>query len=153
MTKAPNFDQQGFHKHFAADCFNNTWSFIDKPDRTSEEDEQMILLALSSLWHWTQREDCTQQNLSVGYWLAARVHALVGRPDDARRYGQRSLECAAEAEPFYAGYAYEALARAEQVAGNHTESAEYLESARQLADKVDDEDSKKMLLDDLDSIR
>ena len=38
----------------------------------------MILYALASLWHWTQRPDCSTTNLSIGYWQAASVYALAG---------------------------------------------------------------------------
>ena len=55
--------------------------------------------------------------------------------------------------PFYIGYAYEALARAEAVAGNAQKMKEYLEKAREAAEAVSDEDSKKFLMDDLAAIR
>ena len=49
----PEFDPAKAHKFFSADCVNHAWGFIDKTDRTPEEDEQMLLLAMTSLWHWT----------------------------------------------------------------------------------------------------
>jgi len=148
------FDTAPAHKFFSADCFNSTWGFIDKESRTPEEDEQMLLLAMSSLWHWTQREDHTPTNLSIGYWQVSRVYALLGRGEEARRYGKRALDAATrgEADPFTFGYAYEALARAEAVAGDGAKSAEYLEKAKQAAENVEDEESKTWLLNDLKTI-
>jgi hypothetical protein len=55
--------------------------------------------------------------------------------------------------PFYLGYAYEALARAESVAGNRERMEEYLREARRVADTIPKPDAKKMLLDDLDTIK
>jgi hypothetical protein len=152
MAKKPDFDVEAAHKYFSAHCFNSAWDLIDKQERTPEEDEQMIRLSQASIWHWTQREDCTKTNLSVGYWQASRIFALVGQADAARKYGQLSLENSSEKEPFYMGYAYEALARAESVAGNSDKANEYLKKANELAASIKDADSRKMLVDDLKSI-
>jgi hypothetical protein len=152
MAKAPDFDVKAAHKYFSAYCFNKAWGLIDKKDRTTEEDEMMINLAQASIWHWTQREDCTDQNLSVGYWQTSRIYALLGQADNAQRYGQLSLEKSEGGEPFYIGFAYEALARAEHVAGKKDQAQEYLKKAWEQAEKIDNAEYKKMLTDDLDSL-
>ena len=150
----PEFDQAKAHKFFSADCFNNTWGLIDKEDRSPEEDEQMLLLAMASAWHWTQRDECAPSNLAVGFWQISRVHSLLGRADEARRYGHLSLKngTAADSDPFTIGYAYEALSRAESVAGDKAKMTEYLAKAKKAAGEVPNEESKKMLLDDLGAI-
>ncbi|MGB2983351.1 MAG: hypothetical protein WBC63_05750 [Candidatus Bipolaricaulia bacterium] len=150
----PEFDLATAHRFFSADCFNSTWGLIDKADRSPEDDEQMLLLALASAWHWTQRRDCEPSNLAVGFWQISHVHALLGRADEARRYGRLSLDAieGKEADPFTLGYAYEALARAESVAGDRAKTDEYLNAARKSADEVTDEEPKKWLLDDLATI-
>jgi len=112
------------------------------------EDEEMIRLGLASTWHWTQREDCTQTNLSIGYWQTSRIYAMLGQADNARRYGHLCL-AASQAEdvpPFYLGYAYEALARAEAVAGDGEHMEEYLAEAHRVAGTVPDDDARQMLL-------
>ena len=109
----------------------------------------MIALNQASLWHWTQRDDCTPKNMSIGYWQTSRIYALLGRDHPARKYGQLSLDNAKDAEPFFIAYAYEALARAAMVAGDTGMMNEHLAAARKLADTVTDADSKKMLEDDL----
>ena len=154
MENKPEFDLQSAHKYFSSACFNQAWDLIDKPDRTLEEDEAMIRLCLSSTWHWTQRQDCTDKNLSVSFWQAARIYAILGQADNARRYGQMSLEAGKRGllTPFYMGYAYEALARAEMVAGNHKAMNEYLAKAIKYTEAVIDPEEKKLLLDDLEKI-
>ena len=148
MADAPAFDAAPAHRHFSASCFNETWVLIDKPDRSPEDDEEMIRLAQASLWHWTQRPDCNDTNLSVGYWLASRVHALVGEPDNARKYACLCQDKAPD-EPFYQGYACEAIARAEMVAGNSAGGREHLEKAWHFAERVADPEEKQLLVDDL----
>lgn len=152
MSNEPTFDLQAAHKYFSAHCFNSAWGLIDKEERTPEEDQLMIALNQASLWHWTQREDCTPKNMSIGYWQTSRIYALLGREHPARKYGQLSLGYAKDAEPFFIAYAYEALARAAKLAGDTDTMNEHLASARKLAEDVTDADSKKMLEDDLDSL-
>ncbi|HZJ09706.1 MAG TPA: hypothetical protein VFD39_08430 [Trueperaceae bacterium] len=94
MTADPGFDVARAHEYFATECFNRCWQLIDKPERTSDEDEQMLLMSQASLWHWSQRDDYAPDKLAVGQWQLARVHALAGRPQEAVRHAQRSLEVA-----------------------------------------------------------
>jgi len=154
MTNSPDFDLQAAHKFFSSSCFNQSWDLIDKTERSAEEDIQMILLSLASLWHWTQREDCTDRNLSVAYWQVSRIYTMLGKSEKAREYGQKCLEISfhADLEPFYLAYAYEALARAEAKVKHLSKMQSYLEEARKLAEKVSDLSAKKQLLDDLVTI-
>jgi hypothetical protein len=154
MGDTPDFDTEAAHEYFSADCFNRVWGLLDKPSRTPEEDQQMVQLCLASVWHWTERDDCTDTNMSIGYWQASRVYATVGLADEARRYGQLCLEASKGPDilPFYLGYAYEALARAEAVAGNEARAREHLAESRRIAEGLPNPDAKKQLLADLDAL-
>jgi hypothetical protein len=154
MSKPPEFDLEQAHHFFAADCFNRTWHYIDKPSRTLEEGHAMLMLSMASLWHWTQRRDVTPTNLSVGFWQVSRVYALLGQAENARQFGLLALRESQKdgVPPFYLGYSYEALARSEVVAGDRTKADAYLALARQAGDMVTDAEEKKMLLDDLATI-
>jgi hypothetical protein len=146
------FDVAAAHRHFAAECFNRAWSLIDRPSRTPAEDEGMVSAALASLWHWTERSDCTDQNLSVGHWQASRVYALVGQGESARRHAERALHFAAGCSPFYVGYAHEALTRAAVVLGDRAAAGEHLAQAQACAAAVTDAEERKMLESDLKSL-
>jgi hypothetical protein len=154
MSENRALDVQQAHRYFSAECFNGTWDLLDKSERTSEEEQQMIEQCLASVWHWTQRDDCTDTNMSIGYWQASRVYAVVGLADEARRYGQLCLDVSnrSDVPPFYVGYAHEALARAEVVAGNAGIAATHLAEARRVAGGVTDPEAKKMLTADLDEL-
>lgn len=155
MAKKPDFDLQAAHKYFSAQCFNQAWDYIDKPVRTSNEGDMMLQLSMASLWHWTQRQDCTPTNLSIAYWQLSRVFALLQQADQARHYGQLCLE-ASQGEsvpPYYRGCAYEALARAERTADNQDEMEKFLVLAHQVAAALSDPEEKQMLLKDLATIR
>jgi hypothetical protein len=152
VDQPPNFDAVAAHRFFSADCFNKAWELIDKGERTPEEDEAMLRLNQTSLWHWTQRPDCTDANLSIGYWQAARIHTLLGRIDEARRYGRLCLQHSSAEEPFLRAYAYEALARAEGLGGDATLVATYSAEAARLAALVTDAEDREQLLVDLKTL-
>lgn len=153
MTDKPEFDRAAAHQYFSAECFNKPWGLIDKVERPPAEDQQMIRMSQASIWHWTQREDCTDKNMSIGYWQASRIYALLGQSANAREYGQLALDTSKEQVPFYGGYAHEALARAEWVAGNREKAQEHLLQAYVLASEIEDPEEKKTLEADLETIR
>jgi hypothetical protein len=155
MSQTPEFDLQAAHRYFSVQCYNQAWGLIDKPDRTPEEDEQMLRLSLASHYHWTQRDDYSATSKSIAYWQTSRIYALLGQGEAARRYGQLCLEASQGqgVAPFYLGYAYEALARAEAITGDREKMEAYLREARRAAEQVSEADDRKVLLDDLDTIR
>ena len=154
MIKA-EFNLEAAHHFFAAPCFNAAWDLIEKPNRTAEEDEQMLRLSLASHWHWTQRNDYSAKTQSTAYWQTARIYALLGQADNARHYAQLCLQASQNQDiaPFYLAYAYEALARAEAVAGNKQEMTRYLDEAHQIATTITESNSKQQLLADLATIQ
>lgn len=153
MPTQPDFDLQVTHRYFSATCFNKTWEFIDKNSRTDADNMEMLQTTMASLWHWTQREDAKPQNLSVGNWQVSRIFALLGQADNARRYAETALKLSEGCEPFYVGFAYEALARAEMVAGGTIKMKEYLSAARSYLEKVEDSEDREVLESDLASIK
>jgi hypothetical protein len=155
MTNKTAFDLQAAHFFFSTECFNHAWTIMEKPERSHEENEEMLALAMASLWHWRQRSDCTLKNLSVSYWQVSRVFSLIGQGENARHYGELSL-AASKGEGiglYYRGYAYEALARAETVSGRIEEAKVYKHEASLIAGEISDENDRKQLLDDLDTIK
>ena len=149
----PAFDVAVAHKLFSASCFNKAWELIQKRERTRDDDEQILLLAYASMWHWKQRPDCTSTTKSIGYWQLSRINAMLGRADESPRYAQLSLDNSSEQEPFFVGYAYEALARAELIANNRAKSKEYLTQAERCAELVSDTEDRELLINDLRSLR
>jgi tetratricopeptide (TPR) repeat protein len=154
MAEKPDFDKAAAHKYFSAYCFNQAWDLIDKEDRTPEDDQQMIRLSLASHYHWTQRPDYSHTNASIGHWQTSHVYALLGQAENARRYGQLCLEVSQNDDvgPFFLGYAYEALARAEAVAGDRQKADQYIDQAMSAAENIPKEEDKQQLVEDLESI-
>lgn len=153
MANKPEFYLAAAHKYFSAHCFNTAWNHIDKATRTEPEEEEMTLLAMAALWHWTQREDCTNQNLSMGYWQAARVFALIGNVELARSYSLKCRNAGVDEDAFFKAYTCEAQARAEMVAGDIAAMQKYLDKTQAFTEQVTDKVSRQMLPDDLKTIR
>jgi hypothetical protein len=145
---------QKIHAHFSAGCFNKCWGLIDKPNRSADDVEDMLLLAHASLWHWKQRADCKPLNLSIGYWHVSRVYALAGEYEMARLFGTKCLDVGQDNRlpPFYLGYAYEALARAELFDKKGDQAKELLAKAREELKGVADKEEQQLLAADLDSL-
>ena len=142
----------GAHRHFSAYCFNKVWEYIDKKNRSAEDDLAMLHSAITSFWHWAQREDRTPTNLSVGYWQVSYVFSLLGQADLARRYAGLCREISEKLEPFYLGEANQALASAEKAAGNRVKMVVHLKKAREILDKLTDEKEKEALTRDLQAV-
>ena len=152
MENSSRFDTEHAHQFFSAHCFNAAWELINQPERTPAENEQMIQRALASLWHWTQRNDCTDKNLSIGYCQVSRVYALASEVDNARKYAQLCLDITLADDPFCLGYAHEAMARAEFLAGHAELAKDHIAQARRFADDITDAQDKQLLVDDLNSL-
>lgn len=152
MSQSDNLDLEQAHRHFAASCFNNAWGLIEKQDRTPEDEQQMLLLAFASVWHWTQRPDCTDKHLSIGYWQVSRIYTLLSDADNARRYARLCLDNTPTDDPFCLGYAHESLARAAAVAYDKSSAGEHLAQAQRLADSIESDEDRELLVNDLKTI-
>ena len=147
-----DFDSAAANRHFSTDCFNRVWDLLDKPDRSADDDRLMVSMCHASLFHWQQRPDCSSRNLSIGYWQLSRVYAVLGQADNARQFARICRTHSEHEEPFYLGYAYEALARAEFTAGNAAAGEQFLAAAREQAALVTDTGERELLERDLETM-
>ena len=70
MTPAPVLDSRQ-HRRLADELFNHAWELLEKPDRTREEDEELIHAAHASRYHWGVAG--TALNHARGDWQIARA--------------------------------------------------------------------------------
>ena len=152
MAKVPDFDVVAAHKHFSASCFNKAWDLIGKKNRTVEEDRLMVTLNQTSIYHWLQRDDCTNEHLSVGYWQASRFQTLLGNANEAIHFAEVCLTYSGELPPFYLGYAHEALARAHKLAGHAVDAQRHLTLAVELAARIGKKGDRELLETDLSQL-
>jgi len=138
-------------RKLAVELFNHVWTLMEMPDRSPEQDDEMIHAAHASRHHWA--EVGTGVNLGRGEWQISRVYVRLGRAEPALYHAGRCLAyCEAspdEIEDWDLPYAYEALSRAHLVAGNQEEAERFAGRARELAAQVQDEHDREHLDEDL----
>jgi DNA-binding transcriptional MerR regulator len=137
------------HRRLGIDLYNRTWTLMDSPG------DEMLHCAHASAYHWMQAGGTTA-NRARSEWLCSRVYSILDRPEPALRHARRCLELVesapAEMEDWDIAGAYEALARANLVAGEREEARRYLELGREETAKIADPDDRKHIEADLDSL-
>lgn len=136
----------------AGELFNYVWTLIETEERSERETELMVAAAYASRLFWEETGEPFR--LARGEWQISRAAAIAGRPVEALEHGELCLRlCEAhQLDPFDFGYAYEALARAQQLAANHESAAEYIDKARAVAARITDPEERALLDSDLDAI-
>lgn len=110
------------NREFAADFFNETWTFLDQKDRTKAQIEMMIHCGHAAFFHLKNTEGVTERELAKGYWQLSRVYAAAGQGGVARTYAFRCQdEAKADGDPFLLTLACESLGRAAAVLGDGAE--------------------------------
>jgi DNA-binding transcriptional MerR regulator len=143
------------HRRLGIDLFNKTWTLMEKENRTTADDDELIHCAHASAYHWMHVG--TQANRARSEWQCSRVYTVLGRAEPALHHARRCLEiCEAspeELEDWDLPFAHEALARAHSVAGEPEAARAHLERARELAAGVMEEEDRSLLEADLATIR
>jgi hypothetical protein len=145
-------NQRAFHLQCAKDLFNHTWTLLETPGRSREQDDDMMHAAHASRYHWSVVGEPVHR--ARGEWQLSRVYAVLGRAEPALHHGRRCLElCETHAlSPFDHAFAHEALARAEAVAGDADAAGTHLEAARTTAESIADEEIRGHLLNELKTV-
>jgi hypothetical protein len=141
-------------RRLAVDLFNRAWELMLLPERTPEQDDELLHTAYASRHHWSQVG--TVANIARGEWQLSRVYTVLGRPEPALYHAERCLAyCESDPnalEDWDLPYAYEALARAQLVAGNEDEAKRFAAQARELGQVVADDEDREHLENDLGTL-
>lgn len=132
--------------------FNHTWTYLEKEDRSREDDDAMLHMAHASAHHW--RQVGQPVNFARSEWQCSRVYAALSRPEPSRHHARRCLEICTEngLGDFDLAFAYEALARAEAIAGDREQARAYVEQALAAAEDIREADDRELLRSDLETI-
>jgi hypothetical protein len=141
-------------RRLAVDLFNRAWELMLLPERTPEQDDELLHTAYASRHHWSQVG--TVAHSARGEWQLSRVYTVLGRPEPALYHAERCLAyCESDPgalEDWDLPYAYEALARAQLVAGNDDEAKRFAAQARELGQVVADDEDREHLENDLGTL-
>jgi hypothetical protein len=140
------------HRELGTRLFNQTWDLLVMPERTREQDDQMVYTAMASRYHWG--ECGAPVNFARGEWQISRVFAALNRPEQALHYARRSLEtCQANGiGDFDLAFGYEAVARAAALLDDTSLLDESLQQARQAGEQIAEQDDRDYFFDELRTI-
>ncbi len=77
------------HRQLAVDLFNSVWTLLERTDRSTAEDDDMLHAAHASRHHWGEVGEPV--NLARGEWQCSRVYAVLGRAEPALWHARRCL--------------------------------------------------------------
>lgn len=139
-------------RQLAADLFNHAWTLMGRTGRTPEQDDEMLHAAHASRYHWG--EVGTPANRARGEWQCSRVYTVLGRAEPALHHARRCLEvCQAhDLVDWDIAAAWEAVARAQWVAGDRASSLEALARGREALAGIVDPEDRMVIEADLDDV-
>jgi hypothetical protein len=142
------------HRQFGVDLYNFTWTLLEKESRTSADGDAMLNAAHASAYHWSRAPGAGPEHAARSQWQISRVNAVLSRGDAAVYHAERCLEHCTEngIGDWDLASAYEALARAHQVAGNDGEYRRNLELGREALAQIADEEDREHIANDLDEL-
>jgi tetratricopeptide (TPR) repeat protein len=152
MSEEERITEREAHKKFAVNAFNLTWNLLDKKERTSEEDDQMVNAAHASRFHWG--EIGTPLEFEWGEWQISRVYSVLNRSEEAKHHARRCLDICKKNHigDFDIAFAYEAMARSAAIAGQSEEAEKYIQLAREAGEKIEEQGNKDYFLDELNTV-
>jgi len=137
-------------REFAKKTNGRVWELLGKTNRTLAEDEEIVLAAQASLYHWTQIG--TGVHAQRGQWLLAHVYTVLEQPDLAMQHASRCMELTeaypTEMKDFDLAYAYEALARAYGLQGNVEKAKETYAMAADAGAAISNAEDKEIFMGD-----
>jgi hypothetical protein len=153
MTEEKTFTLSQAHYHFAVDYHGKTWELLDRAQRTRDEDERLLDYAHASLAHWRTAGGAVRHQR--GEWMLSRVHAVLGNGAAALEHAQRCYqllqENQSEMDDFDLPFVYEAIARAQAVAGNVAEARKFRELAKKAGESIKEVEDRELFFKELGS--
>lgn len=137
-----------FHRKMAKQCFNETWDFLEKKNRSPADDMQMVHLTHASRYHW--KFVGNPGNLAVGDWQISRVYAALKQGELSLLFAKSSLElCVKNKLSELLPSAYEGMARAYAVGRQPELAKDYIARARKELESIRDKEDRKVYGDQI----
>jgi len=151
VKQAPRKEKE-LHRTLGVEEFNLVWSLLGKQRRTRDEDDTMVHAAHASRFHWGIAGG--PKEWAIGEWQISHVYAVLGREESASYHANRCLELcnANRLGDFLLAYAYEALARADALAGRRRDLRRHLASAYEAGLKIGEAYDRKRFFSDLKTV-
>jgi hypothetical protein len=105
-------------KRCAAEAFNKAWEYIDRADRTQDDDDAMLAATFAQRHLWGRVG--APLEIERAEWQISRVYAVLGKGPESLRHAERRLHIVTDEAigGFDLAFAHEAVARACAVLGD-----------------------------------
>ena len=137
------------HQALAVELFNTTWDLIEQDKKEAAEIDRMIHAAHASRYHWEIVGKPV--NLARGEWLISRVYALCQRAEPCLYHANCCLQVTLDnaLKDFDLAFAYEAMARAYDLAGDGAAREKYLTLAEKAGAEICDPGERQYFFSEL----
>ena len=153
MEETKTYTLEEAHKYFAKSINGRVWELLQKSNRSPSEDDELLHAAHACAYHWQFVGTAVHQQR--GEWLISRVYVVLGHGNEALRHAQRCFELTESnrnlMQDFDIAYAFEGMARAQAMLGDHRIAKEFLVLAQQAGDAIANEEDKSIFMGDFDS--
>jgi hypothetical protein len=145
MSHEPSADEIArWHRWFAAEMHNRTWTLAETRERTPAEDEEMLLSAHAAALHWGQVGTALNKNRAA--MLLGHVLALCGNGAQAMLFARRSCDyiMSHESPDWEIAFAHAVLANAARAAGDAALYSEQYALAKSCGEAIADPEEKEI---------
>jgi uncharacterized protein YndB with AHSA1/START domain len=113
-----------WHRRQAVTAHQETWELLERSDRTTAGDADLVASAFASAYHWARATGRTVANAARGDYLIAKALLAVDRPEAALDWADRCLRTCRSHHlvDFDLAYALEIRARCLQALGRNEEA-------------------------------
>jgi hypothetical protein len=120
-----------WHRRQGVEANNTAWDLVDRPDRSDDDDEDLLRTAYAAAYHWQRATGATPANEARADYLLARALLATGQPVAALRSADRCLAaCTGNGlADFDLAFAHEARFRALSALARPDEAAAEREAA------------------------
>ena len=144
--------RQDGQRELAVSYYNATWELIEKPERSPEDDREMLLLACASRQLWGDIGGPIE--LATGDWHVAHVASLLGESSLALAFAASAYERASTqgVPSWLVASTCEGLARAHATAGHLSECDAWIVRANEYLAQVDEQEDREIITSQIASI-
>ena len=145
-------DDKKMHHYMGIEMNIQTWSLLEKKERSEQDVLRMIMFAKASLYHWKHSPNFQPINEQRGEWMISRVFAVLGKGETALSHAEKTIELTEKygLKEFDLAYAYEALARANATLGNTDKCKKWWKKAKEAGNLIKGKKNKKYFIGDLE---
>jgi hypothetical protein len=146
MDETKTYTVKEAHEYFAKSINGRVWELLHQPNRSDSEEDEMLHAAHACTYHWQFVGTAVHQQR--GEWLISRVQVVLGHGNEALRHAQRCFELTESnrnlMKDFDVAYAFEGMARAQAMLGDHRIAKEFLVLAEQAGSAIANEEDKSI---------